>query len=787
MKFFFLRCAGIYLFSLFYSIAVFATAPTPLQAIFKLNQNYPNQTFSATLTLKNNSSVPVRHWQLAFTFIRPILELKEGTITKKISYFYIISPKDALQIIAPHSQFVFHLLGQYYIHNISDAPAGYFLITTPPLSRSQSTSPIQAQTILPTWEPAIGQDEYSINIKKNQTSIEGNPITPKITPDQSLIIPIPVSLTRTPGNFTLQQDTTILIDKNANNAINAAHFFEKSIAPATGYTLKTKLRSVNQIPMNTLLFTQKWFEPKLGAEGYILKVTPQHIVISSHTEAGFFYAIQSLRQLLPPAIFSNKRSNNVIWKIPALTIQDYPRFGYRGLLLDSARHFIPVDQVKRLIDLMALHKLNRLQWHLTDDEGWRVEIKKYPALTSIGAWRGFNLPIPPSFGSGAKPYGGYYTQAQIRDIVNYAKERQITIIPEIDMPGHARALLMSLPKLLVDPKDKSQYSSAQHYHDNVLSPCLENTFTMINNVMTEIAALFPGNTIHTGADEIPVGAWMGSPACQQLMKSLGLKTQDDLQHYFLTRVEKIVQSKHKKMAVWNDAIQKENLDHSTQIYSWTDEKAAFNAAKQGYPVILTNKYYLYFDLAYNPEPAETGLYWAGFVDTFQAYSYQPINPSWPSNISQQILGVQGALWSEMIPSQEKLDYVAFPKVLALAEVAWSPKNRRNWIDFSERVGRYHFPRLDNYDVAYRISPPGINLLLLSKKILDANIEFPGLVLRYTTDGTSPNSNAPIYNKPTPIKTSTIKMRAFNSKNRGSRDASISAAPAAIVLKKAHPQ
>lgn len=417
---------------------------------------------------------------------------------------------------------------------------------------------------------------------------------------------------------------------------------------------------------------------------------------------------------------------------------------------------------------MALHKLNVFQWHLTDDEGWRIEIKNYPALTSIGAWRGFNRPIPPELGSGAKRYGGYYSQQQIRNIVQYAKERHITIIPEIDMPSHARAMLMSLPKLLIDSKDLSVYTSAQGYHDNVLSPCTENTFTVINNIVNELSNLFPGDTIHIGSDEVPLGVWAGSPKCQKLMKFLGLKNTDELQNYFLKRVEKIVQSKNKKMAVWDDAIKNGKLDFSTRVYSWTNENAGLKAAQQGYSVILMPASYLYFDLAYSAETIEPGAYWAGLVDTFKIYSYKPLNIFWPKTITHNILGVQGAVWTENISSAQQLDYFTFPKLLALSEVAWTPKNRRNWINFSQRVGSLHLPRLDYYGVEYRISPPGINLLMIQNKILDANIEFPGLQLRYTTNGVLPTSSSLLYSEPIEIMNSAVNMRSFNSKNRGSR-------------------
>jgi hexosaminidase len=746
------------LFLWFYSIGIVVASPIPSQAIFTLEKNNPDKTFSATIIVKNNENYPIKNWQLAFSFIRSITEIRGGKVSKNISYYYIISPDKP--VIPAHDQYVFHIKGKSHIEQITDTPTGYFLILTNSDSHKQSTLSLDEKNIL----PLESRNEYWDNIKKNQTSIEHNPVLPSMTVDQSLIVPLPAVLERLSGTFIVNKNTSILIDSNALAAKKAAQFFIDVIAPATDYHLKLKLNKIGQpTQKNTILFTQNNADSTLGEEGYILQITPDNIVIRAKTDAGFFYAIQSLRQLLPPAIFDNKKTSQTVWNIPCVTIRDYPRFHYRGLSLDTARHFISPDQVKRLIDLMSLHKLNYFQWHLTDDEGWRVEIKKYPTLTSIGAWRGYDKAIPPVLGTGAKPYGGYYSQAEIRDVIQYAKERHITIIPEIDIPGHARAMLMSLPEL-IDKDDKSRYTTAQDYHDNLLSPCMENTFVVIDNIMTEIAALFPSDIIHIGSDEVPDGAWIGSPRCQTFMKSLGIHDKNGLQKYFLMRVKNIIQSKNKTMAVWDDAITNGDFDTSTRVYSWTNEKAGFDAAKRGFPVVLMPASYLYFDLAYNDEPTEPGYYWAGRADTFKVYSYQPIDASWPATITHNILGIQGALWTENVPSISRLDYLIFPKLLALSEVAWTAKERRNWINFSERVGRLHLPRLNHYGVAYRVSPPGLNV---SKKMLEANVEFPGLSLRYTKNGMLPTMDSSLYEQPIEIDSSII-MQSFSDANHSSR-------------------
>lgn len=731
-----------------------------IEAAFALIQNN-NDTFDATVTVKNNTHEPIANWQLAFTFNRPILTIAEGTIVSQSGDFHIIAPT-ASPTLAADSSIVFHITGQTPIKHETDAFMGFFIITTDPISHQTKTLSVETLSpSLPAWHPEQGKDEYTMNSKRNQTSIEGNPIQPAASAENSLIVPLPTKLERHPGEFTLSAQTALYVA--SPQASEAVQFFSQSIATATGYHLQQ--RALTQTtPENAIIFLPDNNQHALGNEGYVLQVLPKHIIIRANTSAGYFYAVQSLRQLFPAKIFSHQFIKQT-WSAPCVSIEDSPRFSYRGLHLDVARHFVPKDQILRLLDLMALHKLNNFHWHLSDDEGWRIEIKRYPTLTSIGGFRGYNLPIQPSLGSSAERYGGYYTQDDIREVVAYAKERHITIIPEFDMPGHARAMIVSLPNELKDPTDQSTYTSVQGYHDNVLTPCIDSTFEVIDNIMTEVAQLFPGDTIHVGSDEVPQGAWMNSANCQA--KFAG-KSAAEIKHEFMARVQTIVQSKNKKMAGWEEILEGGELDRSTLIYSWTGEDAGYNAAQQGYPVIMAPAQYLYFDLAYNDDPKEPGYYWAGFVDTFTAYSYAPIKASWPNSIAKQIRGIQGELWSENIDSQDRLDYLAFPKVAALAEIAWTTPTRRNWINFSERLGQFHLPRLDAYGVKYRISLPGINLSAIQRGVLEANIEFPGLTLRYSTDGKEPTAYSPVYMQTLNGSGANVQMSAFDTTNRSSR-------------------
>lgn len=754
------------IFSVF-SLPAFAKEASIAKASFTLENN-SSDGYTAHLILTNQSSQSFNHWKLAFNLSYPIQTITGAKITTHFGDYYEIEPSENnTRMLPPGGSVTFNIKGQWNIKNKDAAPRGYFLITQNDNEAPSASDLIDSETILPTWKPSAGEDDDSLNKNRNHTSIEGNPVTPTISLRESLIVPLPVELKRESGEFILQPNTTLSIDDNSHGAKEAAAFFIKAISPATGYSLP--ISSANNTSKNKIILTSQNAPKELGAEGYLLEVTPSVITIRAREDAGFFYALQSVRQLLPAEIFNQKKSANIVWAIPAVSIVDYPRFAYRGLQLDVARHFVPKDQVKRLLDLMAINKLNRFQWHLGDDEGWRIQINEYPALTEVGAWRGFNHALQPTFGSGPKMYGGFYTQEDIKEIVEYASERHITIIPEVDLPGHARALIKSLPEELVDPADRSVYTSVQGYHDNVLSPCIPGTYEVLNTIFSEVADLFPSEYIHVGSDEIPKGAWTGSPQCLALMKEKGLKNTEELQNYFLKQIEKILQEKNKKMAGWEEIIKGGDLGSNTLVYAWSNEQTGFDAASKGYPVIMAPAQNLYFDLAYSGDPEEYGQYWAGHVDTFNAYNYSPIPNNLPKPIAQKILGVEGALWSENIFTQDRLDYMAFPKVAALAELAWTPANRRNWINFSERLGHLYLPRLDQYGVNYRISQPGIDHASFQGHVLLPSIEFPGLAIRYTLDGSDPTMQSPLYT--TPIKIPAIeklKLRAFDMHGRGSR-------------------
>lgn len=329
------------------------------------------------------------------------------------------------------------------------------------------------------------------------------------------------------------------------------------------------------------------------------------------------------------------------------------------------------------------------------------------------------------------------------------------------MPAHARAMIKALPNLLVDPENRTTFDTPQGYTDNILSPCLDSTYIVINNIMTEVANLFPGHYISIGSDEWPNGAWEKSPKCNALMKNLHLTDTDQLQNYFVRRVQKILADKGKAIAGWEELI-KEGPVPGALIYPWNSDDYGVGIAKKGYDVVLDPAEYLYFDLAYDEDPAEPAFYWAGFVDTFKPYSFAP-TAKFPPNLIPKIKGIEGALWSENIDSQARLDYQAFPKAAALAEAAWTPPTRRDWRNFSRRLGELFLPRLDSYGVLYRLPWPGINP---QSSILQVNVEFPGLLIRYTTDGKIPDRYSPIYTPLLQIPAQGVKLRTFDTNGRG---------------------
>lgn len=697
-----LFCSALLLLLLFSDILV---AETKLHVTFKLLENLKDDTFKAQLIIDNRSLETLENWRLHFNFVRPILQLDGAQIVqddKRMGDYYQIVGDKAHRNLKAGEKLTVQLLGKWFIKHYSDAPDGYFLEYESE-GRQQGPEAVQAEAlILENWQAE--QSELSRQMQYERTAIEGNQIV--ATSQDVSIIPTPVSWSSLEAaDFQLKASHVIsVLAEESSGASEAAQFLSQQIAAATGFSLKVKKLSKPLTELNGIVLSTENTEHLLKAESYELSIDSQAILLRAKDPAGFHYGIQTIRQLLPASIYAATLQKGIDWKIPAVHILDYPRFAYRGLHLDVARNFFPVSDVKRLIDLMAIHKLNYFHWHLTDDEGWRIEIKKYPQLTKVGAWRGHKHPIAPALGSGPQLSGGFYTQEQIKEVIDYAAKRQIEVIPEIDIPGHARALIKSLPELLVDKDDKSEYESVQGYRDNVLSACLPATYEVLENIIHEVSQLFPSEYIHIGSDEVPDGVWdpKKSPRCRQWMADKKLNDKQQLQNDFVKRIKAMVEKRGKKLAGWEEVTVGGGFaDKNLLVYAWTKEEAGRKLVEEGYEVILTPASYLYFDLAYNEDPKEPGYYWAGTVDSFKAYSFVPVPNDLTTKQKKLIRGVQASLWSETIRTRADLDYKAFPRLAALSELAWSPAARRNWKDFSRRLEEFYLAKLEQYGVKFR--------------------------------------------------------------------------------------
>ncbi|GAB2515248.1 beta-N-acetylhexosaminidase [Spirosoma aerophilum] len=483
----------------------------------------------------------------------------------------------------------------------------------------------------------------------------------------------------------------------------------------------------------------------VGPEGYDLVVTPAGISLTAPEAAGLFYGLQTMRQLMPVAKTFRGQS------IPALHIRDQPRFGWRGLMLDVSRHFFDKAFVKRYIDQMAQYKFNVFHWHLTDDQGWRIQINSLPKLTEVGAWRAPRLGGPWNDIENAQPgevpsYGGFYTQDDIREIVQYAQQRNITIVPEIDMPGHMMAAIAAYPALTCGKKQVLVPTNGKFYklEDNTLNPCNYGTYLFIDKVLTEIAQLFPGPYIHIGGDEAYKGFWATCEECKTTMAVNNLKTVEELQSYFIRRVEKIVQSKGKKLIGW-DEILEGGLAPNATVMSWRGMKGGIEAAKQGHPVIMTPAQFCYLDLYQGEPSAEPSTYSMARLST--SYSFEPVPDSVRVDL---ILGGQGNLWTESVPNNRHAEYMTWPRAFAIAEVLWSPKNQRNWPGFMKRV-EAHFNRFDAQDVNYARSVynPIVTLKKHPMGMMEVTLshELPDTYLYYSVDNTVPDDHFPLYTQP----------------------------------------
>lgn len=496
-------------------------------------------------------------------------------------------------------------------------------------------------------------------------------------------------------------------------------------------------------------------DTSIADEGYSLDIDPSKIIIKASSAAGFYYAVQSLKQLLPIAVYGDKKSDSVEeWEVPCAHIDDAPRFSYRGMHLDVARHFFSVDEVKRYIDLLAMHKLNVFHWHLTDDQGWRIEIKKYPKLTEIGSIRKHTM-VEKNFDQyDNTPYGGYYTQDQIRDIVNYAKERFITIIPEVDLPGHMVAALASYPSLGCTG-GPYEVQGVWGVHPDVLCAGKEETYEFVTDVLSEVIELFPSRYIHIGGDECPKDRWKKCPLCQARIRKLGLKTdkehtaEERLQSYFMTRVEKFLNENNRQIIGWDEILEGGAAPNAT-VMSWRGTDGGVQAAKLRHNVVMTPNTYLYFDYYQSEDTQTEPLAIGSYVPLERVYDFEPVPDTLDNDSKKYILGAQANLWTEYISDFKQVEYMLLPRLDALSEVQWTQPENKNWVNFLDRL-QHNIQVYDLKGYNYGKHIFGINpeyRIIPEKHCIEVTLRTQGdAPVYYTLDGTVPTEKSTRYTQP----------------------------------------
>jgi hexosaminidase len=814
------------------------------------------------LTNSGQNTLSKTGWALYFNFdqeISPLPQTSTVRITRINGDFYRLEPASSFLPLEPGHTIAIPMNFALPIINESLAPSGFYFVFT-----GADGSPSRP---LPVTHFEVGRFTDS-----NQTSRGRGDVLPTDSPqlrfaenraliqlplDQvGKVLPTPVHMQRLDGATRITSRTIVVCSPQLKRE---ADYFVSVLQPLLGTRLRigTQDVSAGAIRLTLAKPTTGSLSEIDGEEGYRVEVTPRgQITISASTATGVFYGIQTLRALIPTRYY---RSPHPSIRIDAGVIEDAPRFHYRGLTLDVARNFQSKQTIFKLLDAMAFYKLNKLQLHLADDEGWRLEIDGLPELTQVGGRRGHTLletdRLMPSFGSGpssdpAFSHGsGYYSRADYIAILQYANLRHIEVIPEIESPGHARAAIKSmqarysrlitqgktedaLAYLLNDPIDKSRYRSVQGWDDNVMNVCMPSSLHFMKHVFEELNAIYaqagtPLKTVHVGGDEVPQGAWLHSPMCElRAGTALDNRATALLRNGFLQQISALLSRMGVSTATWEEGIAGHNADGEFKpepmflgnpplAYVWNnvwgEEKSgtAYMLANAGYDVVMAQASNLYFDMPYSKDPEEPGNYWAGFVDTRQVYEFlpsnlyasarsdlmgHPIHPCIAFYGKEQliepgmshIIGLQGSLWGEHMLGRSAMEYSLFPKLLALAERAWarqpvwesdcnglnSAAFARDWNEFSNQLGQWELPRLSYLDggFLYRIPTPGA---VIEAGILKANVSFPGLPIRYTTDGYEPTAKSRTYISAVAVA-ETVKLRTFDPKGRGSRTSTIRA-------------
>ena len=614
----------------------------------RLSQRQSTEHTLLVLALENTLTEPLEGWALHLDLPRPATAQGNTRQLSRVGSHLEIASTEAVPL-EPGALCELHLVIEPPLQRLSDLPTASYL--------------------------TLGERILEVELVAHNlpASSSARPAPAKALVPACPIIPTPAKYQLTAGTFEWDPQACWQVAAEAEPAIEWLH---RMLGTAK-----------NQSHTGTL---KAEIDTSLAQEQHQITVTSDGLIIRAAEAAGFTRAAASLVQLA-------EKSNSGAVHLPCLTLDDSPLHNYRGLMLDCARHFHPVAVILDLLDWMALYKLNHFHWHLTDDEAWRLEILAFPELTDTGAWRGQHEQLPPQLGSGHRRYGGYYSQADVKVVLAAASQRNITVIPEIDIPGHSRAAIQSLPQLLQEPADTSQYLSVQFFDDNVLNPGLAGTYHFLDTVLAEVCELFPGSLVHMGADEVPQGVWQNSPACRSLMEREAYTEALDLQGHLLRHVQDFLSARGRTLVGWEEAAHGEKLKHCAPICAWTGNDAVAATAAAGYPVISCPAPWAYLDLAWDNSPEEPGLYWAGTADLQACYT----QPPFPENFEGEPVGVQANLWSELLYSQSRIEYMMFPRVFATAEWGWSTNAGSDWDNFRARAA-HHLQWLANRGVHGRM-------------------------------------------------------------------------------------
>lgn len=582
------------------------------------------------------------------------------------------------------------------------------------------------------------------------------------------IIPEPENIVEKNGSFQVNDQTSIVFKTNDTTIKKVAGLFVEQLASLTGIRLTATVAA-----KQNLLSIKLDSNVVKNNEGYKLEVSPSGISITAKTAAGVFYAFESLKQMLP-VLHPNSGKNQQAVFIPCCIINDAPQYSYRGMHLDVSRHFFSTSFIKQYLDILACFKINSFHWHITDSHGWRLEIKQYPRLTSVGAWRADRTGIPmtlakPTQLGEAATYGGFYTQEEVKDIIQYAQQRNITVIPEIEMPGHCTAALVAYPQY-GDLNNKTPLLMPCGYEGDLLHNfCAgyDSTYIFLQNILKEVMGLFPSEYIHIGGDEVRPGPWMGCPRCQAKMKEKSFTTAKQLQAYFTARIDSFITSNGKRMMGWDEIVGADIAQSSVNM-SWHGDNKAIEAAHKGNATVMTYYWYTYFDFYQSDPQLEPHITYARLqLDT--VYRFNPMPQSFTAAQAKYILGGQACLWTENVTTEQHAEYMLLPRLLALSEALWTPQSKKNYTRFIEKTEKQN-QRFDAAGIAYANSMYNVNTRPLfdsaSKNIkvtlANQTYQYP---VHYTTDGSAPSAASPVYTKPFMVDKSSIIAASTFKENK----------------------